>query len=119
MFGRGLVPFLLVCASGFALPEAYLSLTVVSGSSPDTYVSQPTKCLIPLVDAKLINKVKAAAGGKQTFQSPGAVVPDIKYSAFLKKREIILERHNELGSTFNESPDAQELQDLVFELCQE
>jgi len=116
---RGFVPFLFLCAPALALPEAYLSLTVKSGGTPGTEIEVPTKCLIPLVSAEHIAKVKAASSGKMVFYQPGIVGPTIKYTAFLKKHPIALEEHSERGSLMNQSVEAQELQDLAFELCSE
>jgi len=119
-FKRLLAFVYLFCATGFAAaPEAYLSMKVTSGSTEDTRVAQPTNCKVVLIAPEHVALVKAAAEGRVTYSEPGAIVPNIEYTAHYKGRKIFLETHSERGTAFNQSPAAQELQDLVFEACRE
>ena len=131
--------------SGGGAPAAVpsLSLTVRSGSMPDTQV-EAVNCDVYLsssrqgkaiatsylngkvlkqeqmkeTKAQLMAKIQSAKENREykSYQ-PGAVTPQIKYEAFLGTDTVLLEQHNERGSIFNKSKEAEELQAITLELC--
>ena len=115
---RSLLMLAIVCVSTsvFASGEAVLSLTVKSGSSPDTFVT-PSEYTVRVSGPAITKKIQRAQAGKTNFLTPGAIVPDIEYTAKIKGTKVTLSSDTDRGRLVNYSVEASDLRDAIYKLC--
>lgn len=116
---RSLLVLAVVCVSTslLAANEAVLSLTVKSGSTPETYV-KASQCTVRVSGTSAIaKKIQRANAGKKGYLTPGAIIPDIEYTAAIEGTKVVLSSDTDRGSALNYSAEAGELRDAIYKLC--